>query len=681
MSNTDAVLLKIKTVWESNNTFETVDKLVNNTKNRVSELNKSYRDQNKSIGQLKAKITEWRGEQEKSFRTDHIRKYNQLIDGAKKKIEEIENTAKTCGEKTESLFKSVFNANLAVKGLGIAKNAVVGFTKDSVEAYQRHNVARTQLEQVMRNTMGAGKWDTEDIVAVTKAQEKLGIVSSNVQLAGAKELGTYIRKKESLEKLIPTMNNMLAHQYGLNASQENAQSIAQMMGKVLEGQVNALSRNGYSFTEAQEKILKYGNESERVATLMEVIAQSVEGVNAALAATPEGKAKQLAMEYDELKVRVGELTTKLKRDGMVYLYEHRKGIIAIAKVVGSAAVAFATYKAIVASANAVSKINCSVIAKKTLLKKAYTKQVNSATRAMMLFKAVSTPGGIGAIVGVITAAATAFALFRKKSNEASDAMKTAKETYSSFYAQERSQLDAIFAGLKQTNPKSEERKQLVRELSKLYPELNKQTLNDITNTNNLAAAYDILIANIRKKALVKSKESALEVAYKKGEEGEAVIRTLFPDISEKELMRKANFYVNQVETSGGGKYKTKHGEVNIGRVPGGGSRKNLKAIKELIASRDEANKLAKIIGSETLLGTGGGNNNSNNNTTTSTASDAITGGGKQVKNFYINIDSLIKENTNMFQSSSDNPQSAQGFMNNLSEALQRVVNDANYAAT
>lgn len=59
-----------------------------------------------------------------------------------------------------------------------------------------------------------------------------------------------------------------------------------MMGKVIEGQTGALSRYGYSFTEAQEQILKFGTEEQMAATLAEVVGQAVGGVNKALAGSP-----------------------------------------------------------------------------------------------------------------------------------------------------------------------------------------------------------------------------------------------------------------------------------------------------------------------------------------------------------------------------------------------------------
>ena len=176
--------------------------------------------------------------------------------------------------------------------------------------------AEAKLAQVMHNTMGASADEIGQIKELAEAQQRLGVIGDEVQLAGAQELGTYLSKTESLQKLIPVMNDMLAQQYGLNASQEQAAQIAAMMGKVMDGQVGALSRYGYKFDEAQEKILKYGTEEEKVATLAEVIGQSVGGMNEALAATPEGQIRQAENALGDLQERIGRLWTRIMADLM-----------------------------------------------------------------------------------------------------------------------------------------------------------------------------------------------------------------------------------------------------------------------------------------------------------------------------------------------------------------------------
>lgn len=80
------------------------------------------------------------------------------------------------------------------------------------------------------------------------------------------------------------------------------------------------------------------------------------------------------------------------------------------------------------------------------------------------------------------------------------------------------------------------------------------------------------------------------------------------------------------------------------------------------------------------LGLGITDNTKTINNDLSTSSETISAGGKNIKNFNITIGSLIGENTNMFQSSQDSPETAGDFMEKLSMALQMIVNDVNYAA-
>lgn len=223
---------------------------------------------------------------------------------------------------TEDLGNAAMKAKSKLASIGgafIAANQALEFVKkatDKMREYADANKAQQEAEaklaQVMRNTMGARADEIEGIKELASAQQKLGVIGDEVQLAGAQELGTYLGKADSLKKLMPVMNDMLAQQYGLNASQEQATQIASMMGKVMDGQVGALSRYGYKFDEAQEKLLKYGTEEQRVATLADVIGQSVGGMNEALAATPEGKIQQAANSMGDIKERIGAIWVQIQ---------------------------------------------------------------------------------------------------------------------------------------------------------------------------------------------------------------------------------------------------------------------------------------------------------------------------------------------------------------------------------
>ncbi len=219
-------------------------------------------------------------------------------------------------DKTSSMFNKFGDLTLRLNNIFYAVGGVVRSVTGTMRSFEEANrsqaEAETKLAQVMRNTMNASSEEYNAILKLTAAQQRLGVVGDEVQLAGAQELGTYVTKQKNLAKLIPVMNDMVAQQYGYNATQESAVNIATMMGKVMDGQVGALSRYGYKFDEAQEKILKFGTEEQRAATLADVVAASVGGVNAALADTPEGKMKQLENSLGDVKERVGSLWMEIK---------------------------------------------------------------------------------------------------------------------------------------------------------------------------------------------------------------------------------------------------------------------------------------------------------------------------------------------------------------------------------
>lgn len=214
-------------------------------------------------------------------------------------------------DKTQGLFSKLSTVSFGINNIVGTVNTITSSMGSFTEANQAQQEAEARLAQVMKNTMDATAGEIQSIKDLTAAQQKLGIVGDEIQLAGAQELGTYLEQKSSLEQLIPVMNDMIAQQYGFTATQESAVNIATMMGKVMEGQTGALSRYGYSFTEAQEAVLKYGTEAQKAATLAEVITESVGGMNEALGQTPEGKTKQMANNLGDLRERVGALVNRI----------------------------------------------------------------------------------------------------------------------------------------------------------------------------------------------------------------------------------------------------------------------------------------------------------------------------------------------------------------------------------
>lgn len=230
-------------------------------------------------------------------------------------------------------LKKIFGA----LGVGISVAALVNFSKAAAEAYDTQVEGEMRLARVMRNTMNASNEEIQSILDLTAAQQELGIVGDEVQLAGAQELATYLEYADSLRTLIPVLNNMAVQQYGYNVTAEQTATIATMLGKVMSGQVSGLSRYGYYFTEAQEAVLKYGTEAERAAMLAEVVGQSVGGMNAALAATPTGRMKQLSNTLGDIKETFGRAVRTISTTFLPILNAVASVLAAVATVANKVA--------------------------------------------------------------------------------------------------------------------------------------------------------------------------------------------------------------------------------------------------------------------------------------------------------------------------------------------------------
>lgn len=201
---------------------------------------------------------------------------------------------------------SGMNKVLGAAGIAVSLAGIVSAAKNAAAAFNEVQENNAALAQVMKNTMGATREQWRSVLDLADAQQRLGVIDAEVTKAGAVELATYLGLSDSLEKLLPVLNDMLAQQYGMAASSENAANIATMLGKVMNGQTGALSRYGYSFTKAQEAILKYGDEAQRAAVLAQVVEESVGGMNQALAQTPAGRLQQVKFALGDIQEQFGK---------------------------------------------------------------------------------------------------------------------------------------------------------------------------------------------------------------------------------------------------------------------------------------------------------------------------------------------------------------------------------------
>ena len=224
--------------------------------------------------------------------------------------EEMGRVIRSVQNEAERLKRDVLTWSEAAQAVGVLQNAIgelQGVFKDLTEAYQVQLVAETQLETIMRQRMNSTDEEIQHIKNLCSAQQELGVIGDEVQLSGAQQMATFLKQKECLDVLIPAMNNLIAQQNGLNATNQDAVGIGNMMGKAMQGQTAVLQRVGITFDEAQAHVLQYGTESERAAMLAEVITANVGNMNAELAKTDAGKQKQLENTLGDIKEKLGSM--------------------------------------------------------------------------------------------------------------------------------------------------------------------------------------------------------------------------------------------------------------------------------------------------------------------------------------------------------------------------------------
>lgn len=386
--------------------------------------------------------------------------------------EELGRVVKEVTDEQQKLNTKLLDINQAQQAI---QNVTSGISQIASEvskytaAYSVQETVERKVAQVMRNTMDASEAEIESIKNLCAAQQELGVIGDEVQMAGAQELATYLEKKSSLEKLIPVMNDMLAQQYGLEASQESAATIATMLGKVMEGQTQALSRYGYSFDETQEKILKFGTEEERAAVLAEVVSQSVGGMNQALAQTDSGKAKQLSNTIGDMKEQIGQALVSLEPyvNGLNEIGTATTGIMGVMQGLRG-------IRQIMPSLSVMQRGWNTVTATSTTLTNALTAAMGGgAVAARVLSVAIRglmIATGVGIAIAALTMAIEAFTSSSKKATSTAEDFASAQSDEAAQLQQTRAALEINIAKLKDFHGSKEQEKKIVEEMNNTYGE-------------------------------------------------------------------------------------------------------------------------------------------------------------------------------------------------------------------
>lgn len=233
----------------------------------------------------------------------------------------VGNAFKTAGNKIKSAGRTI-TTSVSVYGMaGIYAGSKL------IEMSEKQAQAEQKLTEIYKTRMGATSGAAKSTMKLASALQKQGVVGDEVALSFAQQMATYSSVPGTVEKLMPAFENLLVQQKGLNGTQEDAVSLANMFGKAMMGQTGALKRAGISFTDAQAEVLKYGTEEEKAAMMAEVITQNVGNMNAEFAKTDAGKIQQAKNQLGDMGEEIGAILLPAVADLVGWLQGHLLPVI------------------------------------------------------------------------------------------------------------------------------------------------------------------------------------------------------------------------------------------------------------------------------------------------------------------------------------------------------------------
>lgn len=111
-----------------------------------------------------------------------------------------------------------------------------------------------------------------NLIGITKDLSKVGVVGVQRRRGRYPAACHVSALKGKPLKLIPGMEDLLAQQKGLNATQEDAVGIGNLIGKkAMTGQTGALSKAGIIMTAYQRRSCRAETEQQRAAMMAEIL--------------------------------------------------------------------------------------------------------------------------------------------------------------------------------------------------------------------------------------------------------------------------------------------------------------------------------------------------------------------------------------------------------------------------
>ena len=210
-------------------------------------------------------------------------------------------------------IKSVFGTGLKLAGGYFAFSKLTSEYNKAIELSNYQLEQETKLQATLRG-QGFRDEQIQNIKNYASELQKVGVVGDEVTLAGAQQLATYNLTEDSLKALLPAMQDVLVQQKGLNGTGQDAVNVANMLAKGLLGQVGILEKAGITLTEQERKMIKFGNQEQKVLALVKAVKENVGEQNKEFLKTPEGKIASAGNRIGDVYENIGMMFRDVRAD-------------------------------------------------------------------------------------------------------------------------------------------------------------------------------------------------------------------------------------------------------------------------------------------------------------------------------------------------------------------------------
>lgn len=225
-------------------------------------------------------------------------------------IEDLGKSMEKTGKQTGGLANGFKAIKKVLGGLGIlyALNLIKQFGQASIQAFANAQQSAIQFNNAQQNVAGTTKEQINDLNEYINLLEKKTSVDDKTIRQASQILAQDQISIENQKKILAGIVDIAVANSKANGGEIDTQGTAVAVGRAFAtGDLGGLTRqNIVGIDEATAKTFKLGNEAERTAIMMKLLADNGKGAGEALGKSAQGDINRAKDAFEDLQVAVGK---------------------------------------------------------------------------------------------------------------------------------------------------------------------------------------------------------------------------------------------------------------------------------------------------------------------------------------------------------------------------------------